>query len=635
MCGIAGFVYADPQRPAEEEILLKMLDSIFHRGPDEDGRWTQGNKALGMRRLSIIDLSTGSQPLFNEKRDRLIVYNGEFYTYQEHRKALAEKYRFTSQSDTEVILRLYEEYGMGFTDRLRGMYAFALADLKEDRLILVRDRLGIKPLYYTLTPTGTLVFGSEIKALLAHPEVDSTPDLQALEYLLTLEYIPAPLSAFKSIKKLPAGHTLTYSGGRVEIAPYWSLEPETQSRSLSQWEDELESRLEEAVKMRLISDVPLGAFLSGGVDSSAVVAKMRRLGVDPLMTFSIGFDDPSYNELPHSQRVSDLFHTQHHTETLKADILPLLPRVLPQMDDPIGDFSVFPTLLVSEVARRHVTVSLSGDGGDEIFAGYEHYLAQKAAETDRRFAGGLGGSLLRGLSSMVTPSSQKKGWRNRLLRYSRGLSLDPGLRHFRWTVFLSLEQKRRLFTPEARKEMDLSREIHLRDPLKRHFQKAASFDSVNGELYLDVMTYLPDNILVKVDRMSMAVSLEARVPLLDHLLVETAFRIPGPQKLQGWTTKALFKKASLRDLPPETVYRRKEGFSIPMKSWLRRELVPLQDKFLSAGSLDSTGIFVFSEVEKYRREHLSGKFDHSHILWGILLTQMWFHRFILKEADPF
>ncbi len=629
MCGIAGFIYKDRGREAEEKLLKSMLSLIIHRGPDEDGIFISNNVALGMRRLNIIDLNTGSQPIFNKRKDRVIVYNGEFYKFNQYREKLMEKYDFYTKTDTEVILYLYEEYGEEFVKKLNGMYAFSIYDKKEDKLILVRDRVGIKPLYYTLTSKGTLVFGSELKTILLHPEVKREVEPQSLEYFLTLEYIPAPLSIFKNIKKLPQAHYLVYSNGEIKIKRYWKIKPEKIKADENEYLENLDKLFEESVKERLISDVPLGAFLSGGVDSSSVVGKMRKIGVDPLMTFSIGFREKSYNELPFSEKVAKIFNTDHYTEYVTPDIISLIKKLIVFMDDPIGDFSIFPTYLVSEITRKKVTVSLSGDGGDELFAGYEHYIAQKIGSILDKIP--FSKIPFKIMPMIFPPSKTKKGFVNRIRRFSKGLNLSSGLRHFRWMVFLTLSQKRKLFSDKIKNEIDLSKEINEREPLKPIFDYAKNFDDINGELYIDFNTYLVDNILVKVDRMSMATSLEARVPILDHKLVEYAFKIPGKYKLKGFTTKDIFKKNALKMLPKEIVYREKQGFSIPIKNWLKNELRPILLKTLSEENVEKNGFFNYAEIERYINEHLSGKDNHSHILWGLLLFHIWYDYFVTED----
>ena len=627
MCGIAGFIYKD--REAEEKLLRKMLSLIIHRGPDEEGVYVKDNCAIGMRRLNIIDLNTGSQPIFSKDRKKVIVYNGEFYPFKKFRDDLEEKYEFYTKTDTEVILHLYEEYGLSFVEKLSGMYAIAIWDETEKKLILVRDRVGIKPLYYTLTDSGTIVFGSEPKTILLHPEVKREVDPQALELFLSLEYIPAPLSIFKNIRKLPPAHFLIYKEGKIEVREYWKIENKTFKAEENEYIEGIDKLLEKSVKERLISDVPLGAFLSGGVDSSSVVGKMRKIGVDPLLTFSIGFDEKSYNELPFSQKVAEIFKTDHYIEKVSPNTISLIKKLIFHLDDPIGDFSIFPTYLVSKIAKKRVTVSLSGDGGDELFAGYEHYIAQKISNLTRKIPLLKQSASL--LSSLLPPSPKKKGFVNRIKRYSRGLNLSPSLRHFRWMLFLTLEEKKRLFSEKLKKELELDKEIHEREPLKKVFEKAKDFDPINGELYIDFKTYLVDNILVKVDRMSMATSLEARVPILDHNLVEFAFKIPGQYKLKGLMTKYIFKKNAEKMLPKEIVYREKQGFSIPIKNWLKNELKPLLYNFLSKENVEKIGFFNPEEIERFIREHTEGKENHSHILWALLLFHMWYEFYIIEE----
>ncbi len=629
MCGIAGFIYKDKNREAEEKLLRRMLSLIVHRGPDEEGVYVKGNCAIGMRRLNIIDLNTGSQPIFSKDRKKMIVYNGEFYPFKKFRNELKDKYEFYTKTDTEVILHLYEEYGLSFVEKLSGMYAIAIRDESKEKLILVRDRVGIKPLYYSLTNSGTLVFGSEPKTILLHPEVKKEVDPQALELFLSLEYIPAPLSIFKNIRKLPPAHFLVYEDGEVKIKEYWRIENKIFKADEKEYIDEIDRILEKSVNERLISDVPLGAFLSGGVDSSSVVGKMRKIGVDPLLTFSIGFDEKSYNELPFSQKVARLFKTDHYIEKVSPDTISLIKKLIFHLDDPIGDFSIFPTYLVSMIARKRVTVSLSGDGGDELFAGYEHYIAQKISNLSKKIP--LLKQSISLFSSLFPPSPKKKGFVNRIKRYSRGLNLPSSLRHFRWMLFLTLEEKERLFSEKLKKEVDLEKKIHEREPLKKVFERAKDFDPINGELYIDFKTYLVDNILVKVDRMSMATSLEARVPILDHNLVEFAFKIPGKYKLKGITTKYIFKKNAERMLPKEIVYREKQGFSIPIKNWLKNELKPLLYDFLSKENIEKIGFFNPREVERLKREHIEGKENHSHILWSLLLFHMWYEFYLVEE----
>ena len=632
MCGICGIVNGNRENPVPLKLLQAMCDTIRHRGPDDEGTFISGNVALGARRLSIIDVAGGHQPLSNEDGSVWVAYNGEVYNFHELKQELtAAGHKFATSTDTEVLAHGYEEWGEDLVQRLRGMYAFAVWDRKNDSVWLFRDRLGIKPLYYALMDNGTLVFGSELKAILKHPGVPRRLDHRALDMFLTLEYVPAPHSIFRDIRKLPAGCRLHYHLGRIRIDRYWALEPPDKipfiaSRyCLPALQEELYALLREAVKMRLISDVPLGAFLSGGIDSSCIVGLMHEAGAVPLKTFSIGFEDASYNELDHARRIAQRFSTKHEEFILKPQALELTEKLVSHLDEPFGDFSIFPTYMVSEMARRHVTVILSGDGGDEIFGGYDHYQAQKLARISR-FCG-----LNQVLPAVVTkfpPADKKKGAWNKLRRFGQGLANESRLRHLRWMMFLSDREKAHLYSS------DFIRRIEGIAPLDRHlpfrdlYRIMPEFDSVTAELYLDLNTYLVDNILVKVDRMSMATSLETRVPLLDHKVVEFIFRLPGRFKLHGLTTKWLFKKTMEPLLPRENIYRSKEGFSIPIKHWLKNELKPMLCDHLSHDRIERDGLFDPGAVQRMIDLHMAGRENFSHQLWALLVFSIWKDRYL-------
>jgi asparagine synthase (glutamine-hydrolysing) len=626
MCGICGFATSRTSPPVPAEVLAGMCRTIVHRGPDDEGVHIEPGVGLGNRRLSIIDVAGGHQPLSNEDGTIWIAYNGEAYNFAEVRDELAARgHVFQTRSDTETIVHGYEEWGTAGIHRFRGMFAFALWERKERRLRLFRDRIGVKPLYYALLDDGTLVFGSELKTILAFPGVKRELEPEALDLYLTLEYVPAPYSMFRGIRKLPAGSFLTYRDGRIEIESYWDIEPQADpggkpARPLPELMDELYALLKESVKLRLVSDVPLGAFLSGGIDSSAVVGLMRELGASPLRTFSIGFKDASYNELEHARRIAARFETEHEELIIEPKALELTDKLIHHLDEPLGDFSIFPTYLVSEMARRHVTVSLSGDGGDEIFAGYEHYQAQRIART---FGIAAAGRAAHTLTRRMRPGEQKKGARNKLRRFTQAFENEPGLRHLRWMMFLSDRDKAGLYTDGLKERLGGIRSIAGRDPFLGHLGRLGGFDRTTGELYLDLKTYLVDDIMVKVDRMSMAVSLEAREPLLDHKLVEFAFRLPGSLKLHGMTTKWIFKKTLERLLPRDNIDRKKEGFSIPIKHWLRVELRDLVEEHLSEARLRSEGLFEPSAVRGMMDAHFAGRENYSHQLWALLVFEIW------------
>ncbi len=629
MCGICGFIQSE--RLADEAVLRRMNDQIVHRGPDDEGFYFNDKVGLAAKRLSIIDLNTGHQPLSSDSGNSWITFNGEIYNYPELRNdLLAKGYKFRTATDTEVIVNLYEEYGIEFVDKLRGMFAFGIYDIKKDMLLITRDHVGIKPLYYTVNEKNNLIFGSEIKTILQYPGIDRELDKYALDLFFTLEYIPAPHSIFKSIKKLPAGHLLTYQNGKTDIKSYWNvtsrIDKSLAERSFDEMKEEFQFLLKESVEMRMISDVPLGAFLSGGLDSSTIVSAMSTVSKDPIKTFSIGFEEKSYSELAYSDIVSKQFKTDHYVKTLSPDINDLVDFLTNFLDEPLGDFSNFPTYLVSKTARERVTVALSGDGGDEIFGGYEHYIAQKMARTiDLPLIRSLHPAFSK-LTHLFPPSRKKKGLVNRIKRFSEGLSNSYADRHFRWMQFLSHLQKKGIYSDAFYNDAYVQ-DLNRREPFAGHFSDATVFDGLNKDLYLDFKTYMVDNILVKVDRMSMATSLEARVPLLDKKMVEFAFSLPSDYKVRGKTTKWFFKKAMENILPNEIIYRRKEGFSIPIKNWLKTDLKDLMMAYLSPNRIKDAGILNPTAVQRMIDEHLSNKQNHAHRLWAFILFNIWRDKF--------
>lgn len=637
MCGICGLIFPSPDQPIPPDVLKAMCQTIQHRGPDDEGIYVKKNVGLGARRLSIIDVAGGHQPLSNEDSTLWIAYNGEIYNFPELREELAARgHMFKTRTDTETVLHSYEEWGVACVEKLRGMFAAAIWDSREQKLVLIRDRLGIKPLYYTLLPDKTLVFGSELKAILAYPHIVRKLEPQALDIFLTLEYIPAPLSIFKNIYKLPAGSYLVYNQGEIRMQKYWDLpDPgikegaEAGAAPALSWEacqEELYALLKESVKMRLISDVPLGAFLSGGIDSSCIVGLMRELGAFPLKTFSIGFEDATYNELEHARRIAEKFSTEHEELVLQPRGLDLTEKLIFHLDEPFGDFSIFPTYLVSKMARSHVTVILSGDGGDELFAGYEHYQAQKISRLPPPLSWAQ--KFFPPWVRLLPPSPKKKGAWNKLQRYCQGLENDPQYRHFRWMMFLSHKAKKSLYSPDFQKQLGGLQPLYKQPPFEDFFTRMSRFDPTNGELFLDLNTYLIDDILVKVDRMSMATSLETRVPLLDHKVVEFVFQLPGKLKLKGLTPKWMFKKSMEGLLPRENIYRKKEGFSIPIKHWLKTDLKDLMQTYLHEDRIQAMGLFNFPEIVRMMDLHLRDKANFSHQLWALLVFSIWKEQYL-------
>jgi len=619
MCGIAGLA-ALADAPVSQQQLQRMCDAMVYRGPDDAGYLVDPGVAIGMRRLSISDLSSGHQPIFNEDESVAVVFNGEIYNYRELRAGLeARGHRFKTSSDTEVIVHLWEEVGSDFADQLNGMFAIALLDRRQRRLVLARDHVGIKPLYYARVANG-LVFGSEVKVLLESNWVPRRLDIDALGQFLSWEYVPGAATLLLDVRRLEPASVLELDlqTGRHTIRKFWSPLRAVGAdaggpRSAQDWETEVDLTIADSVRKQLVSDVPLGAFLSGGVDSSIVVAAMG-----DAQTFSIGFDDPSYNETQWSERVARHLGVHHYVEIIRPDVLDLFDRLMLHMDDPIADVSIFPTYLVSRLAAEHVKVSLSGDGGDELFGGYDTFVAQESARYWDVLPGWIRGGI-GPLMQAVPPTAAKKGLINKAKRFVEGASLDPALGHARWRLFLSEQGRRRLFTAEAHAKLKTPVGAHIEEL----FAECAQLDTRSRALYVDFRSYLVDNCLKKVDSMSMACSIEARVPLLDKTIAEMAFRLPSDLKFTNAHTKILLKRVAARHVPRACVYRQKQGFSIPIKSWLKNEFRGLLETYLKPSRLASGGIFDVEEVSRLKREHLENRANHSHLLWGMLIFEQW------------
>ena len=620
MCGICGVASYQPDGSVDISVLKQMNDSIQHRGPDDDGYYQDEQASLAMRRLSIIDLHTGQQPISNETGDVWVVYNGEIYNFKDVRAELERRgHAFKTQTDTEVIVHAYEEYGDACVGHLNGMFAIALWDARKRRLFLARDRVGIKPLYYW-AGRDKLVFASELKALILHPDVPRKINLDALDIFLTLEYVPAPYTIYENIFKLLPGHTLTVENGETKIRQYWDVPYQPISQSEAECTETLSGLINEAVKIRLMSDVPLGAFLSGGIDSSTVVGYMSRNMSEPVQTFSIGFEDDTYDEVPFANAVAKHFGTNHHVEVLNPDIATLVEQLVPHHDEPFADTSIFPTYLVSKLARQQVKVVLSGDGGDELFAGYDTYIAEKLDRYYGRLPGALRQRMLPRFAEWLPPQPAKKGLINKVKRMVEGGALDPSLQHTRWMMFLNSSEKNDLYRSDLRATMNDNLTANY---LGNYFEKANRFDSLAQQQYVDIKTYLADDILTKVDRMSMATSIEARVPLLDYHIVEFAMNLPPHMKLNGSRTKSILRNA-VKHLVPELVLEKpKQGFSIPMKHWLRTSLKPMMLDLLSKDSLHTHGYFDHQVVSNWIQEHLGGRVNHSHRLWSLMVFEMW------------
>lgn len=630
MCGIVGIVESDLNRPVHSEDVGRMVRMLVHRGPDDEGAVIRPGVGLGMRRLAIIDVATGQQPFGNETDEIQLVANGEIYNFQQLRDELrGHGHTIRTQSDIEVLVHAYEEWGIDFLSRVRGMFALALWDGRTRTLIAARDRAGEKPLYWTKTSRG-LLLASEVKALLVRPEVTRELDVEAVDQFLTYEYVLAPRTILKGVQKLPPGHYLTYRDGEVTVRSYWDaaavqVQPWTEGDAA----DALRAALRRATVSQMIADVPLGAFLSGGIDSSTIVAFMSEASLQPVNTFSIGFDDGTYNELPYAREVAALFGTNHRERTVSPDLHELFEKLVVHLDEPFADVSLFPTYLVSRLAREHVTVALSGDGGDELFGGYDAYQAQALAT---RFAW-MGDALLpaaAAVAAALPPTEKKKGLVNKFKRFTLGATQAPvDLGHYRWMVYLSPRAKQRLYTPLLRDQLtqtDVYRPV--RDALARY----GHGDLANRQLYADLSLYLADDILVKVDRMSMATSLETRAPFLDADVMELAFSMPGHFKIRpaegsgfgaSVDRKWILKRAVDGILPDRILTRKKEGFSIPMKNWLRRELQPLMRSLLAPERIAARGLFAPAEVTRLVEDHVAGRENHAHTLFPLMVFERW------------
>ena len=628
MCGIAAIVERDPDRPVPLDLLTAMIDALRHRGPDDSGRTLLPGAGLGMRRLSIIDVAGGRQPFTSEDGTVTLVGNGEIYNHEVLREQLlARGHAFVSRSDMEVALHAYEEWGEQFVQRLHGMFALALWDARSRTMLAARDRAGEKPLYYARTVRGLLV-ASEIKALLVCPEVSREVDLDALDQFLTYEYVITPRTIFSAVRRLPAAHYMVYRDGLLAQTRYWDASAVTERA----WSDEdaasaLRHTLRGAISRQTMSDVPLGAFLSGGLDSSTIVAMMAdasRRESSTVNTFSMGFADGSYNELPHARRVAETFRTHHREGIVKPNIAELFDRLIVHLDEPFADVSLFPTYLVSEIARSQVTVALSGDGGDELFAGYDTYDADRLA---RRLSAVVpAASALAGLASLFPPSEKKKGLVNKLRRFTSGLAdAPPEIEHYRWMTYLNSAAKQRLYTPALRQALAGADAYR---PVRDALRSSGTDDILNRQLYTDLSIYLADDILVKVDRMSMATSLETRAPFLDVDVMELAFSMPGHLKLRGGERKYVLKRAMTGTLPPAILHRSKEGFSIPMKNWLKRDLAPLMHDLLSPERVSRRGWLEPGAVTARIDEHLAGRENHAHVLFGLMVLERWAQAFI-------
>jgi len=632
MCGIAGIYNFETGEQADVRVLNDMLEVIRHRGPDDHGIHANGEFALGMRRLSIIDLEGGHQPIYNEDCSIAVVCNGEIYNYRELADGLRQRgHHFSTDSDAEVIVHLYEELGEECVHRLRGMFGLAIWDSEKRKLFVARDRLGIKPLYYTIK-RGRLIFASEIKSLLQHPGVDANCDLASLSHYLSLKYVPAPQTLFTGIASLPPGHLLTCDGDEIRTRSYWDLRFEESNHEHlrdEEYEERLEQLLRESVRLRLRSDVPFGAFLSGGVDSSLIVALMSEMLDEPVKTFSVGFER-SHNdsdELPYARLVSNRFQTDHHEMIVgPEDFVNLAERVTWHLDQPLADQATFATFMLAELASQQVKMVLTGEGGDELFAGYARYAGESWSPMFR----------------FVPPAVKSLAWKvgsrlPKLRRAKIGLYAlcqpKEAARFANWFPLFNRDMKQAIIADDASDGYDTSTD----ELFAEHLRRTNALKPLNRMLYLDTKLWLPDLLLMRGDKMTMAHSLEARVPLLDHHLVEFAASMPTRLKLAGRVRKYLLRRVARKFLPDEIIERTKQGFPIPISQWLRRESRDFMYDLLSDDAIRRRGLFQLDYVQRLLREHDNGFADHSLLLWGLMSVELWFRHVsnpVVRRRSP-
>ncbi|MBI4248173.1 MAG: asparagine synthase (glutamine-hydrolyzing) [Elusimicrobia bacterium] len=627
MCGICGFVKNEASAPLDGALLKRMNDLIVHRGPDDEGQYMDARAALAMRRLSIIDLSTGHQPICNEDGSVWVTLNGEIYNFLELRPQLEAKgHRFKTKTDTEVIVHLYEEMGDDCVKKLRGMFAFALWDKKKEKLLLARDRIGKKPLIYTEQPDG-LAWASELRCLLEYPGVRKEIDPVAVDLYLSLQYIPAPRTIFKGIRKLPPAHILVMEKGRARISRYWNLPLNGQTSapppSLEAAKHAIREKLKESVRIRMIADVPLGAFLSGGIDSSVVVALMSELSPLPVKTFSIGFAESEFSELHYARELARRYGCDHREFIVESRMTDVLPKIAWHYSEPYADASALPSYYVAKETRRHVTVALNGDGGDENFAGYLRYMAMNAALAWDKMPLALRKLIMSGASFLPEKNAPVSfAWRLKRFLKSVAFSDYPD-RHLRMTGYFSEDDKDILYSENMRRRLAQDRGQALAF-LTDAYGQCAGEDFINRLLYVDFVTYLPECLMVKMDIASMANSLETRSPLLDHEFVELVYGLPGRWKLRGINQMKWIFKQAFKDYLPKKIYGRgKMGFGIPLSPWFRGELKGYLKEHLFSPEALKRGYFTRPGLERLIDEHERGARDHGYRLWALLMLELW------------
>jgi len=626
MCGIFGIVNVNNTSFIQSETLCQMGDIIKHRGPDDAGFFIERNVGLGMRRLSIIDLSGGHQPIFNERETLCTVFNGEIYNYLELRKDLQERgHHFQTSSDTEVIVHAYEEWGDDCPKKLRGMFAFAIWDKEKERLFIARDRIGKKPLYY-YQDGQKLIFGSEIKSILQAEKIPCKLNAQILDTFLTLGYVPAPYTMFNGIFKLPAGHTLTLDNGNCRISQYWDLEYKTGSAvTLADYREQLRHLLEESVRLRLMSDVPLGAFLSGGIDSSIIVGLMSRMMNQPVDTFSVGFEESELNELPFARIAAQAFETRHHEIFVNTCSPELIEQIVWHLDEPVADPAAVPTYLVSKLARQTVKVVLTGEGGDELFAGYDYYKVDRWARRYQVLPTQLRQKALPALAKSVNTLLGRDRYHDRTIWY---WGLPPESQMAAWVAIFTDAEKEKLYSHELRRQLQQDQKNGAGAVFSRFYQRHAEQDNLHRMLYIDAKVWLPDDLLMKVDKTSMANSIEARTPFLDHHLFEFVATIPPDLKLNGSISKFILKEVAKEILPEKIINRPKQSFDVPIGKWLKGSLRELTYQLISDGLIVGEKLFdeeyILGEMWTGLEKDYPG---YARQFWSLLHLGLWARRF--------
>lgn len=630
MCGIVGKLSLPGER-VEPAVVERMCAALEHRGPDSRGTHVHENVGLGIQRLRIVDLATGDQPIYNEDRSIVVVLNGEIYNFLELRAELRQHgHQLATQGDTEVIVHLYEEHGLDCVRRLHGMFAFALWDSRRRRLLIARDRIGKKPLFYASGPGG-LSFASELGALIQDETIPREIDPDALDAYLAYGYVPAPKSIFRAVRKLPPAHTLVLQDGEVKLNRYWRLDysRKLDVRDPRELHQPIRDAISDATRRRLVADVPVGAFLSGGIDSSAVVAAMAAASSTPVKTFSIGFDEERFDELPYARRVAQLFGTEHQEFVVRPDAVAIVPRLVRHYGEPFADYSAIPSFYLAEMTRSQVTVALNGDGGDESFGGYTRYVANRLAGrldhlpvVARRFAGSAAGRL--GGPDLTSVA-------NKARRLLMGLALEPAERYARYMSWFDERQRSAIYTEQFAALTDASSTLEV---IAGPWRQASGDDVLDVMLEVDCSTYLPDELIAKIDIATMAHALEARSPLLDHQLMEFAASIPADMKVRGREKKWILREALRPWLPGEILDRPKQGFTVPVGEWFRGELrADVSDALLDPGSL-ARGYFRREPVQAMLERHLSGTSDESKRLWALYMLELWHREFVDRTPAP-